>query len=110
MIVYAEKVEEAKPPFWTIRQTGVFHRYDPAARRSIWIILNPMPHSKVQRRLDQAAAVGNGWGQHSSIDWHHLHLLVISSYLVNWRWYLNDLNDNISQSVSFEHLLRNSPI
>ncbi len=58
-----------------------------------------MPNSRVQQRLDEAA-VNGGWDENSSIDWHQLHLLVISSYINNWRWYLNDLSDDIGESVS----------
>lgn len=103
IFVYTERHGGLKRTSWPIRQTGVFHRYNSKADTNLWIILHPMPQSKVQERLDELV-IKQAASTSLCNDWHQLHLLIISSYMNNWRWYLNDLSDEISETVSISRI------
>ncbi|KAH0559803.1 hypothetical protein GP486_003679 [Trichoglossum hirsutum] len=84
--------ESGREENWTMRQVGVFHRFVPKGPGSLWVFLHAYPDTRVMElvkatipnRRDE-----NPWQPH----WPFMHLLVLSTCLENWRWYLRDLND-----------------
>jgi hypothetical protein len=91
-------VEEV-PGGFAIRQTGVFHRFVPSGRGNLWIFLNPRPRSTLQVRLE-AVVQESEIGGNSSPKWEMIHLLILSSYMCDWRWYLKSLSAEIQHIVS----------
>ncbi|KAF8244930.1 hypothetical protein K440DRAFT_557560, partial [Wilcoxina mikolae CBS 423.85] len=74
---------------WSIRRTGVYHRYCPDTQSNVFIFLHPKEQTKLQERIHSLCTQDE-----SSMPWANpmrLHLLLLSSYLDNWRWYLSDL-------------------
>jgi hypothetical protein len=84
---------------WATRQIGVFHRRARDGKGDLWIFLHPKNDSVVQKRLEAAVAT---WSSSASSqgNWPLIHLLVLSSYFGDWRWFLKGLSGEI------EHLVR----
>lgn len=84
---------------WTTRQIAVFHRYSSFSPESLWIILDNSATSKVQRRIEEAlfGFSSNKLDPRQSVM--ALHLLVLSCYTKDWRWYLRSLGSEIEQIV-----------
>ena len=82
---------------WSIRQTGVYHRYSPLENSSVWLLLHPLANSIAQKRLNDCYS-----RPHCGLNINPLriHILLLSSYLDNWRWYLKDLGNTFLKIVS----------
>lgn len=81
---------------WSIRQTGVFHRYSTgrsnagAVSDNSWILLNPMVDSKIFTRIQQSVDAGLNLDELER-DPLRLHILALSTHVDNWRQYIHDL-------------------
>jgi hypothetical protein len=84
---------------WATRQIGVYNRRTRNGKGDLWIFLHPKNDSVVQKRLEAAAATHSSSVSHQ-IDWNLVHLLVLSSYFGDWRWFVKSL------SVEIERLVR----
>ncbi|KAF8859385.1 hypothetical protein BDZ45DRAFT_361920 [Acephala macrosclerotiorum] len=84
---------------WAIRQMGVYHRHVPGRSGNIWILLHPKPGSTAQTRLENCAVE---WDERkgSFDDWELTHILVLSSYFDDWRWYLKSLSAEAGRIAS----------
>ncbi len=96
---YVEESIRPNSKSWVIRQMGVYHHYYPETDSNLWIFIHPRPNSPAQRRLEDAI---RRWEQLKSghQSWHLTHLLLISTYFNDWRWYLKSLSAEIEQIVS----------
>ncbi|KAJ6095507.1 Mg2+ transporter protein CorA-like/Zinc transport protein ZntB [Penicillium sp. IBT 16267x] len=74
---YKAKVKE-----WTIRQTGLYHRYDSATSQSTFILFNPTPRSKAFLKADELLRNADS---EVKTDPFWLHSLLFSTYLPAWR-------------------------
>ncbi|KAE8450330.1 hypothetical protein EG329_006758 [Mollisiaceae sp. DMI_Dod_QoI] len=92
---YSEEVGNNKN-VRAIRQTGVYHRHVPNGSGNIWILLHPRPESVVQTRLDSCALE---WERRNgSLDeWELTHILILSSYFGDWRWYIKSLSAEVER-------------
>ncbi|KAH6679448.1 hypothetical protein B0J14DRAFT_297870 [Halenospora varia] len=96
---YVEEVKKASNISWAIRQTGVYHRHMPTGPGSLWIFLHPRPNSTLQTRLEKSI---KEWSrkQRSLIELQLVHLIPLSSYIGDWRWYLKNLSAEIETFAS----------
>jgi hypothetical protein len=103
---YVEEVQGGHAKSWPTRQTAVYHRFVPNGPGSLWIFLHPRPKSTLQNRLE-SVVLESETGRSSHQEWEATHLLVLSSYLGDWRWYCKSLSAEIERIVSdrFECLL-----
>jgi len=92
VLSYVEGVRRHGSIKWTMRQIGVYHRYSSAEDKSLWILLFNRPNSVVQKRLETMIENCSGF--------RHIHLTILSAYFENWRWYLNDLGNDLETIVS----------
>lgn len=95
---YIEEVSGSSNP-WAIRQTGIYHRYVPRGPGSLWIFLHPRPNSTLYKRLEDAVIAWEQTG-HARKCWEDAHILVLSSYFGDWRWYLQSLSAEAERIVS----------
>ncbi|EPE32292.1 Magnesium transport protein CorA, transmembrane region [Glarea lozoyensis ATCC 20868] len=95
MMVYIEETSGKRTASWPVRQTVVFHRFTPNSDGNLWILIHPMPNSILQQRL-QTLILGESNFTNSS-GCAKLHLLALSSYIENWRWYLKALSDEFEE-------------
>jgi hypothetical protein len=89
---YVEKNNRKHSDPWSVRQTGVYHRFstaDSPQAENLWLLLHPMPNSKAQTRM--AVAAEKLSVVEMARDPLRLHVLIMSSYVDNWRWYLHDI-------------------
>ena len=99
LIVYVEESRGKEKFSWPIRQTAVFHRFVPGGpEENLWIFIHPMPKSVLQLKLEDAITSGTQFSNCKSVP--QLHLLVISSYIENARWYLKSLSEEFEDIVS----------
>lgn len=93
-IVYPEETITPRSSSWTLRQIGVFCHYSPNNEGNLWLLLHPKEDSLAQIRITQCLE-NSVSTQSNSNPWYHLHSLIFSSYLDNWRLYLAALNDEL---------------
>lgn len=87
---------------WAIRQTGVYHRHVPNGSGNLWILLHPRPDSTIQARLEECAFEWEG--RNGSLDeWEMTHILILSSYFDDWRWYLKSLSAEVELLVRISY-------
>jgi hypothetical protein len=93
---YVEKNNRRQGNPWSIRQTGVYHSYSASSDSNLFILLHPNEESRLQKRVEATLTTPS-----AMIPLHQsplkLHLLVLSTYFSNWRWYLQDLGDVFSK-------------
>ena len=96
---YVERNGRSQGNNWSIRQTIVYHQRA-ADGMAIWIILHPKSRSVFQGRLFKAFS-----DMQTAVEIHSdpeiLHVMLISSYIENWRWYLSQLSEKFQDAVRF---------
>lgn len=99
LFAYAENNAAQGNVPWTIRQTCVFHRYNPAGSGNLWIFFHARPRSKMQQQIEAEIT-----SQHAGVSkrWYSMHLLVLSAYIGNWRWCIRSLGEEIEKTVSLK--------
>ncbi|KAE8382719.1 hypothetical protein BDV26DRAFT_288279 [Aspergillus bertholletiae] len=82
-----QKTNVDKPDSWTVRQTGVYQKYDTVTKHSTWIFLNPTKDCLFQQRLMDMLMSPP---QCSQLTAHPLliHNLLFATFFPNWREYL----------------------
>ncbi|OJJ31993.1 hypothetical protein ASPWEDRAFT_644130 [Aspergillus wentii DTO 134E9] len=85
-VAYKHGQTQNKP--WSIRQTGVYQRYDLINKRSVWIFIHPGTESPFQSRLNQLLTSLEGCSQ---IQSHPLllHNLLFTTYSPRWRDFMS---------------------
>ena len=73
----------------------MFYRYDAQEHQELAIIINPMTNSKVEQRLRHTRLQRTYTLRHP-LD---LHCLVLSSYIPNWRPYIESLAEEVASMV-----------
>ncbi|KAB8228804.1 uncharacterized protein BDW43DRAFT_290008 [Aspergillus alliaceus] len=96
LFAYAEDNSAQVNVPWTIRQICVFHRYNPTGSGNLWIFLHARPRSVMQQLIEAEIT-----SQHAGIPkhWFSMHLLVLSTYIGNWRWCIRSLGEEIEKTV-----------
>ncbi|KAE8417534.1 hypothetical protein BDV36DRAFT_283721 [Aspergillus pseudocaelatus] len=99
LFTYAESNAAQGSVPWTIRQTCVFHRYNPAGSGNLWVFFHARPRSKMQQLIEAEIT-----SQHAGVfkSWYSMHLLVLSAYIGNWRWCIRSLGEEIESTVSLK--------
>jgi hypothetical protein len=81
---------------YTDRWVGVFNRFSPErAGQNLWIILHPKQNSEAQQRIESAAEQALGFCNYPSL----LHLVILSSYMGNWRFCIQNLGEEVERMV-----------
>ena len=96
---YVEYNDHAQGGPWSERQIGVYHSFSSAPNtKGVMILLHAQLTSKAQGRLEDAFSEGR-YNQNSLTSPLRLHLLILSSYIDNWRWYMNELGSTCLRLV-----------
>lgn len=79
--------DDPKKDPWSIRQTGVYQRYEIKSQQSTWILLHPVKDSIAHTRLTTSL---NSMSNCAELHRHplQLHNFLISTYLRKWRDYM----------------------
>lgn len=87
---------------WSVRHSAIYYGYEKSGQQCV-ILANPSENSLVERKL-QAICLENG---HDEVSWEvirrepvFLLLLLLETYLVNWKDYINDRWHAYEQVVS----------
>jgi len=86
---YIEKTGRDTHP-WSMRRMGIYQRYDFDSASSIWILLQPIPKAK-----ELATSSVESKSRLLLLR----HILLCSSKIQNWRYYLKDLQQKIREKV-----------
>jgi hypothetical protein len=100
----AERTNKSSPATWSIRQTSIYHSFDIETGRSMWIVVKG--DNLIKQRLQQ---VTNSIENNKNVRDGSVGRLFASSFVVhqalcdwagqNWRWYLNDLEEQVQMET-----------
>ncbi|KAL3455340.1 hypothetical protein BJX64DRAFT_272630 [Aspergillus heterothallicus] len=96
LFTYAEDDSSRRAASWRTRQVCIFHRYDPSGAENLWIVLHANSASKLQQKIEQILSTNPA---SLLAEWPSMHLLVCSTYLGGWRWFIRNLGDEIERTV-----------
>jgi hypothetical protein len=102
---YVEENLRKSQDKWSFRHTGVYHHH--TLQFDLFIILHPNNYSVLEGRLLKLLKVDSNTMTESNVsqlnafreDPYRLHLLVMSSFFDNWRWYLRYLGESFKIEV-----------
>lgn len=97
---YMEPKEHDQGRRWSERQIGVYHSFDP--RRILpatVILLHATRSSRLQQRVENAFEDGLFTSEIGSCHM-TIHLMILSTYLSKWRWYMDELGLDCLDLVS----------
>lgn len=90
---YMEPNNHAQGENWSERQIGVYHKFSSApGAKGIVILLHAMLDSKAQKRIEDTFSAGQYHEKANSTPL-RLHVLIFTTYMDSWRWYMNDLGE-----------------
>ena len=95
---YMERNERNRGSSWSLRQTGVYQRYDTIKQSSVWILLQPSDY--MRRRLSETLRHDSNFHYDNSIGPLHLHGLFLSASERNWSDYIEHTQREIESLVS----------
>jgi hypothetical protein len=88
---------------WSFRHTGVYHHH--TSDFDLFILLHPNSNGILESRLlSMLGTESSSTAESSQLaqfrkDPYRLHLLVMSSFFDNWRWYFRDLGEDFRAEV-----------
>ena len=83
---------------WSIRQIGVYHRYDPHAIQSTWILLFPTADSSTRRDLVNELSSTCDMEQ-TAYHPLSLHISLMQARIHNWRLYVSRFENEVWELV-----------
>lgn len=90
---YMEPNNHTQGETWSERQIGVYHKFSLAPKaKGLMILLHAMLDSKAQKRLDEIFSAGR-YNTNLNSTPLRLHVLIFTTYMDNWRWYMDDLGE-----------------
>lgn len=88
-----EPNDHAQGEKWSERQIGVYHKFSLAPKvKGVMILLHAMLDSMAQKRFDETFLAGRYHNKLNSTPL-RLHVLIFTTYMDNWRWYMDDLGE-----------------
>jgi hypothetical protein len=78
---------------------AVFHHHDPNDLQNLWIFFHVRSDTPMQKEIEKYASLSQQ-GLRSDHAWYALHSAAFSSYLDNWRSYMNSLGHKVDRHVS----------
>ena len=88
---YVERNDHQQGRKWSERQIGVYHSFATAGKEpGVMILLHAMHNSRAQLRFERVFRAGD-YHDNSPTSPLRLHLLIFSTYMNEWRWYMDDL-------------------
>lgn len=94
---YLERNDHKQGARWSERQVGVYHRFGKNEKATM-ILLHASPETMLQKRLEALFPSQQSTNDHLAHPL-MLHVLVLDTYMNNWRWALNDYAQPFRQKV-----------
>ncbi|KAK5443322.1 hypothetical protein LTS15_010857 [Exophiala xenobiotica] len=85
---YIERNDHKQGARWSERQVGVYHRFG-MNEEATMILLHASPETTLQKRIEALFPNRTSTNDHLARPL-MLHVLVLDTYMNNWRWALND--------------------
>ena len=102
-LTYLLKYTEARNPSrtktdWSVRQIGIYHRYDPHAAQNTWILIFPSTETSTERNLVHEVSSTCNTEQ---VVYHplSLHMSLIQARIHNWRLCISQFEDEVWELV-----------
>jgi hypothetical protein len=98
---YVERNDHKQGRKWSERQIGVYHSFATARKEpGVMILLNAMHKSRAELRFERVFRAGD-YHDKSPTSPLRLHLLIFSTYINEWRWYMDDLGKQCLEIVIY---------
>ena len=99
---YVEKSDRGHGSSWAKRRIGVYHKFRSEDQHDSAIVLHTGRNSRAHQRFISSESIGHedrglSLGPQRPFL---VHSLVLSSFLRNWRWYLDELSGQCAKFVS----------
>jgi hypothetical protein len=96
---YPERNNATRGFPWSMRNTEVYNSLSTTERgKCFWLILHPMNAAEAQLRIETEIA-GHERGQRLEANPVYLHLLLLTTYIDNWRDFLSYLGEIYQDKV-----------
>lgn len=82
---------------WSLRQTGIYEKYDVDTGRSTWIVLSPS--DRAYRLLQRSHTMTQPDSRDSGIPVMSLHAALLNASAHEWGQYLEDIRNEIQRLV-----------
>ena len=92
---YVELKQRKSDDPWSVRQTAIYHKYRSKRKASTWIMISASP--KTELCLDRYV---RSCTDLAGLNPFEIHLIVLDTALANWRPYIVDLTERITEQVS----------
>lgn len=90
---------------WSIRQYGLYHSYDRFRGQSVWVLVSPLPGSKVEKRALQCLSdLARLQVRREMPFW--LDALLFATSVGDWHAYMTNYERQIEAVVRRVHLQR----
>ncbi|MCJ1242727.1 hypothetical protein MMC14_010736 [Varicellaria rhodocarpa] len=89
---YVESKYRSDKKSWSVRQTAVYHKYKGRGESSTWVLISAS--DSAHRRLDRYIKSSTNI---TTLNPFEIHLILLDSALENWRRYIVDLTEKITQ-------------
>lgn len=87
---YVERNEYVQGVRWSEREVGVYHKFGvEEGAKAVMVMLNANPMSEAYHRIQEVIST-NKAAKEAFDRPLSIHVMVISSYLDNWRWFMNE--------------------
>ncbi|RII18153.1 hypothetical protein CUC08_Gglean002243 [Alternaria sp. MG1] len=99
LLKYTEIRDDSKAKAdWSVRQIGIYHRFDPHAAQSTWLLIFPTTETSTQRNLVHESSSTCNTEQ---IAYHplSLHMSLIQARIHNWRLCISHFEEEVWELV-----------
>lgn len=84
---------------WSERQVGLYHQVQGTA--NVLLLLHAKPDSKLRSRIHNSAdTIPNDDCSNPSKNPLSVHVMILTTYIDEWRWYLDDIGTKCGDFVS----------
>ena len=99
-IRYMEHVGRKVAAPWSERHTGVYHHHEEDF--DLFVLLQSVENNTAEQRLRSMPSTAAGIKDLRAIckNPFRLHVLIASSYMLNWRWHLRTMTREFNEMVS----------
>ena len=96
---YAEYQGRTDYEPWSVRQCALYHRYNVSQKNSVYVLISPVPQSQIEADVLEWIKTSQS-AVYSHQDHLRVNQVLWTSYLDNWKPYMNFYEEKLQSLVS----------